>query len=67
MAKEIVCNKCGKKFDVFDKQEAFRLYRHLGYGTKYDGSYLELDLCCECMEQLIEECKISPIIENNHT
>ena len=59
MAKEITCNKCGKK--------NFSVYRRLGYGTKYDGDDLELDLCCDCMEKLIDECIISPIVENNHT
>lgn len=63
MAKNIVCNKCGKPFDRWDKQEAFRIYRELGYGTKHDGSKLELDLCCSCMDVLIEECAISPIVE----
>ena len=62
MAKEITCNMCGKKFNVWDTQEAFRIYRDLGYGTKYDGDVLELDLCCECMERLIDSCKIKPII-----
>lgn len=64
MAKETVCNKCGKKFDIWDTQENFSIYTRLGYGTKYDGDNLELDLCCECMEKLIAECAISPIKEN---
>ena len=67
MAKDIICNKCGKKFDIWDTQENFSVYRRLGYGTKYDGDDLELDLCCDCMEKLIDECIISPIVENNHT
>lgn len=61
MAKEIICNKCGKKFDMWDTQEDFSIYRHCGYGSEHDGSDLELDLCCECMDKLIAECKISPI------
>ncbi len=64
MAKEIICNKCGKKFDFWDTQEDFSIKKSLGYGTKYDGSTLELNLCCECMEKLIEECAISPISDN---
>ena len=63
MAKQYTCNKCGKPFDIWDKQEAFHIYRELGYGTAYDGSLLELDLCCSCMDALIEECTISPIIK----
>lgn len=61
VAKEIICNKCGKKFDMWDTQEDFSIYRHCGYGSQYDGSELELDLCCDCMDKLIAECAISPI------
>ena len=64
MAKEITCNRCGKKFDIWDMQENFSINTRLGYGTKYDGDDLELDLCCGCMEKLIDECAISPIKEN---
>ena len=64
MAKEITCNKCGKRFDIWDTQENFSIYTRLGYGTKYDGDDLKLDLCCDCMEKLIDECIISPIKEN---
>lgn len=62
MAKQYVCNKCGKPFDRWDEQENFHIYGYLGYGTKYDGSTLELDLCCSCMEDLIDECKVNPIV-----
>lgn len=64
MAKEITCNKCGKKFDIWDTQEGFSINKRMGYGTKYDGEYLELDLCCNCMEKLIDECIISPVSDN---
>lgn len=59
--KKIICNKCGKEFDIWDEQENFSIYRQCGYGTKHDGDKLELDLCCDCMEKLIEECEVSPI------
>ena len=65
MEEKRVCNKCGKEFDIWDKQESFNIYRRLGYGTIYDGDDLELDLCCKCMEELIAGCKISPIIEKD--
>ena len=55
------CNKCGKEFDIWDMQEDFSMQRNLGYGTKYDGDDLFLSLCCDCMEELIDSCKISPI------
>ena len=60
---EKTCNMCGKAFDMWDAQENFSIHRKLGYGTKYDGDTLELDLCCDCIEKIVEECKVSPIIE----
>lgn len=60
-----ICNKCGKKLDEWDMQGNFRFYGQLGYGTKYDGCTLELDLCCECMDALIDNCLISPVF-NEH-
>lgn len=62
--KDIVCNRCGKRFDIWDTQENFSINTQLGYGTKYDGDSLELYLCCDCMEKLIDECAISPIKNN---
>ena len=62
-----ICNKCGKQMDIFDVQEDFSIERDLGYGTSHDGDRLELHLCCECMDKLISECKISPIIDEVET
>lgn len=56
------CSRCGKPLNIWDVQEQFNLRRHLGYGTKYDGETLDMKWCCDCMESLIDECKISPII-----
>lgn len=63
MAKEIYCNKCGKKMDMWDIQEDFSMQRHLGYGSKHDGDILDLDLCCDCMDELIDSCVISPVTD----
>lgn len=62
MATTTKCNKCGKEFDIWDEQEDFSIHRHCGYGTKYDGSIINLDLCCECFEELVDSCVI-PVIE----
>lgn len=64
MSRIITCNKCGKQLDEWDAQEAFSFYSKLGYGTKYDGCELELDLCCNCMDELIESCAVSPIVDD---
>lgn len=66
--KELVCNMCGKELDLWDKQEEFSIYRMCGYGTKFDGDSIELDLCCDCMEKLVDSCVVSPVVsKNNHT
>ena len=65
MSRITTCNKCGNKFSDWDNSEDFKIHSRLGYGTKYDGCYLELDLCCKCMEELIESCTISPIVYND--
>lgn len=63
MAKETTCNMCGKKFDFLDEQENFSIYRAVGYGSKFDMCSLHLDLCCECMDKIIEQCAISPVAD----
>ncbi|MBP5462722.1 MAG: hypothetical protein J6Y20_11470 [Lachnospiraceae bacterium] len=61
MPKKILCNKCGREFDIWDEQESFSIYKRLGYGTKFDGDNLKLNICCDCMEKLIDECVITPV------
>lgn len=63
---KLICNKCGKVLDVLDRNEHFSVRQHLGYGTKYDGSHLVLRLCCDCMEEIINSCKVSPINEKQN-
>lgn len=60
------CNICGREFDVFDSQENFSINKCLGYGTKHDGDYLNLNICCECMDKIIDNCKISPTNETEY-
>lgn len=63
MAKTTTCNMCGKKFDFLDEQEDFSIVRTIGYGSKFDSCSLRLDLCCDCMDKIIEQCVISPVEE----
>ena len=64
--REIRCNKCNKKFDQFDIAQGFSQYHIIGYGSKYDGGRLAVDLCSDCMDDLIDIMKdefvIPPII-----
>lgn len=63
--KKKICNMCGKEMDLFDAQENFSLRREIGYGSRYDGEILELNLCCDCMDRIIEQCKIRPVFDYN--
>jgi len=49
---------------MWDISENFHIHKNLGYGTKYDGDNLKLNLCCSCIEEIIDNCTISPIEEN---
>lgn len=55
------CNKCGKEFDVWDKENGLRVNMHLGYGSVYDGSFLHMNFCCDCMDSLIKSCTNHPV------
>jgi hypothetical protein len=65
--KKYICNICGKDFNMWDEQEKFSIHKHIGYGSKYDGDHIELDMCCDCFDSLIDyilpKCSISPIVE----
>lgn len=63
-----VCNVCGKDFDLWDTQEGFGFHYTVGYGSEFDGQGINLDLCCDCFDKLMNEyiiprCKISPVEE----
>ena len=59
--KKTICNMCGNEFGIWDEIEGFSIHKKCGYGTKFDGEDLELDLCCSCMEKLIESCSVNPV------
>lgn len=50
------CDLCGKEFDEFDTQENFGLhYSDIGYGSKFDGETMDVDMCCGCFDKMINE------------
>ena len=68
MAKaKTLCNVCGKEFDMWDEQEELGLHTRFGYGTTFDGDRIDLDICCDCFDKLMDKfipmCKINPITE----
>lgn len=50
---------------MWDEQESRSIRDRFGYGSKHDGDYINLDLCCECFDKVIDwivpQCKINPI------
>ena len=55
------CNYCGKEFDFTDSILGFHAEQRLGFGSIYDGDLFYIDLCCGCLDRLIDSCKITPI------
>lgn len=55
------CNICGKEFDEYDVQEDYSIEKKIGYGSKHDGETLSLHICVDCMDKLIDKCKIDPV------
>ena len=66
---KVICNMCGKELDEWDLQESqdYSLHTKIGYGSKYDGNNIDLDLCCDYFDKLLDKTislfKYSPIIE----
>lgn len=54
------CNCCGKEYDYWDYNEDISIHRYVGYGSKYDGDEILINICCECFDKLVESCKIPP-------
>lgn len=62
MAKQTVCNLCGKIVDERMIECQFSLHTMMAYGSRHDGDLLDIDLCPGCADKVIEElqekCKI---------
>ena len=56
-----VCNVCGRVLDECESRDDYSITRVIGYGSKYDGLSLDLRLCCDCLDKLIDSCKVMPI------
>ena len=60
-----VCNMCGKTFDLWDHQEDFCFDHHIGYGSAHDFERIQLNLCCQCFDRVIDwilpQCKHNPM------
>lgn len=49
------CDLCGKVFNNYDEQEGFGLRYEVGYGSRYDGSSINVDICCDCFDKMMDE------------
>lgn len=58
-----ICNCCGMELGFWDNLHGIKIKRKLGYGSKYDGGKIELRICCDCTDKLIDSCKVNPITE----
>lgn len=63
MTGKTICNMCGKEFDMCDEQEGRGVHDQFGYGSKFDGDCIDLDLCCECFDKVVE--LIRPICKHD--
>ena len=61
------CSMCGKEFDEWDEQENFCFEHNVGYGSKYDMCKIDLKLCCDCfdkvMDYIVSQCRDNPVSE----
>lgn len=58
------CSRCGKSIDMFDEMSGISVKKPLGFGSQYDGQFLNIRLCCECTDELIRSCRVSPITDD---
>lgn len=56
------CNVCGAPLDFDDLQNDFRIDRRVHYGSENDGRRVCLRMCCNCFDETIALCALSPIV-----
>lgn len=60
------CNICGKEFDEWDSLNGFSVDVYPGYGSKYDGDNVQMDICCACFDKMVdvltEKCVYNPVV-----
>lgn len=61
MARDYYCNVCGKRMDDWDASNGLHLDIFMGYPSDFDGDGVELDICVQCLDDLIRRCAISPL------
>lgn len=68
MAKQTICNKCGRVIDESRDTCDFSIHTIMGYCSYNEGRLLDLDLCPTCGDAVIGElsakCKI-PLLSDD--
>lgn len=64
--KKTICNICGEAFNEWDIQEDYHFNKRIGYGSRYDEELLDLHICIECMDKIIDNCKITPVTDDGY-
>lgn len=63
----IKCNCCGKAINNQRHPYGLGVHKKIGYGSKFDGQEIEIDLCCNCLDKLlnlmIKKFKYNPLLE----
>lgn len=54
------CNVCGRDIGFDNQSDVQSICCTLGYWSKYDGETIVLDICPECLDEIIESCVIDP-------
>lgn len=58
-----LCNYCGRKLDIYDSNQSFRIHTRIGYGSAYDGNVADMRLCCGCFDKIVGECAVTPLVK----
>ena len=57
------CTMCGEEFEWEDYQANHYYSEYMGYGSRYDPSVFEVQLCCRCFDDVID--MIIPLFKTN--
>lgn len=61
MASKIYCNKCGRLILPFEDYVSVPP-QAIGYGSKFDGGFVDMDVCYGCFDGMVSEWAIPPVV-----
>jgi hypothetical protein len=55
VVEKIICNKCGKdlNYSFHECYSGSHVWIVSGYGSRHDGTDMDFDLCCDCVDELL--------------